>query len=976
MKYTIPHRVSVRVSPSSIAVWWGVFIGCVGLQSTHAIDLNYDAHVAPLLTKYCAGCHNDSDREAEFSVSTFDSLMTGAPEGAVVVPRNASESKLLQLITATDSSMMPPEGEPRPNADEVAVIRQWIETGAVGPSKQMGRSRTLRPPKLPAAASELHYVGAACLISENLLATGALGSVQVQNTVTSQVLWKNSELPGKVNSIRLSPNGEWLIISGGVAGLGGEVTVINAKTGQVVRRLLGHSDAVYCASMSGDAKWIASGSYDRKVILWDVNAGESVRELTGHNGPIYDLDFHPNSQSLVTASGDQTVKFWNVNDGSRLDTFGQPEGEMLCVRFSADGNSVFAGGADRQIRKWQIMAHDKPTINPMKVARFAHESDVLHIELIAKDRLVSCSRDLQVKLWSTEVLEPLGVLTETQDLPIALCLHEESSLEVVEISGRRHQIALDAFDQSNRSMLGEVVGSEAATKPKPEEIAAFSASLPSDHNTYQSTEPNDSFALAIPVLLPAEIDGLIAPANSAIKEDVDIYRFEARAGQPWIFEIKASRDKSKLDSRIDIVDERGQSVERTRLQAVRETYFTFRGKDSNTIDDFRLHKWEDMELDEYLFANGEVVRLWLYPRGPDSGFKVYPGSGSRTTFFDTTPVAHALGEPAYIVRELKPGEQALPNGLPVFPIYFENDDDPQRRFGTDSKLIFVAPQDGTYYVRVRDARGFAGPDYSYRLSIRTPQPDFALSLNVEKLEIPVGSGREWSVSVTRIDGLDGPISVELQGLPEGLVATNPLIIEAGQISAVGTIYATDAARPLVADATIVDSSTAEATNSETAPPESDASKPASTTNFIKLIATTQINGQLVSREHTSQLELNVVQPIGLRFELYDANETNRPLSELTLHPGETTTARIVLERNGTEGPISFGNEDSGRGLPHGAFVDNIGLNGLLIPAEQNEREFFITVASKVAPGRYQFHLRSTNGNPTSRPIWLNVLQRD
>ncbi|MEZ6076210.1 MAG: hypothetical protein R3C56_11235 [Pirellulaceae bacterium] len=52
----------------------------------------------------------------------------------------------------------------------------------------------------------------------------------------------------------------------------------------------------------------------------------------------------------------------------------------------------------------------------------------------------------------------------------------------------------------------------------------------------------------------------------------------------------------------------------------------------------------------------------------------------------------------------------------------------------------------------------------------------------------------------------------------------------------------------------------------------------------------------------------------------------------------------------------MGKEDSGRNLPHGAFVDNIGLSGLLIPEGQTQREFFITAAPKVAPGRRQFHL--------------------
>ena len=130
---------------------------------------------------------------------------------------------------------------------------------------------------------------------------------------------------------------------------------------------------------------------------------------------------------------------------------------------------------------------------------------------------------------------------------------------------------------------------------------------------------------------------------------------------------------------------------RVLLQAVRDSYFTFRGKDDTESGDFRVFNWQEMKLDEYLYSNGEVVKLWLYPRGPDSGFGTYPGQGSRWGYFDTTPLAHALGEPCYIVEPHPPGTKLVPNGLPVFPLNFENDDDSHRELGKDSRLLLHRP---------------------------------------------------------------------------------------------------------------------------------------------------------------------------------------------------------------------------------------------------------------------------------------------
>jgi hypothetical protein len=56
------------------------------------------------------------------------------------------------------------------------------------------------------------------------------------------------------------------------------------------------------------------------------------------------------------------------------------------------------------------------------------------------------------------------------------------------------------------------------------------------------------------------------------------------------------------------------------------------------------------------------------------------------------------------------------------------------------------------------------------------------------------------------------------------------------------------------------------------------------------------------------------------------------------------------------------------------YIDNLGLNGLLIVEGQDEREFFITAAPKAPPGRRLFHLRAApDGGQASLPAVINVL---
>ena len=162
-----------------------------------------------------------------------------------------------------------------------------------------------------------------------------------------------------------------------------------------------------------------------------------------------------------------------------------------------------------------------------------------------------------------------------------------------------------------------------------------------------------------------------------------------------------------------------------------------------------------------------MVKLWLYPRGPDSGFTVYPGFGNRHTYFGTSGLTHALGEPCYVVEPIPAGAEPVPNGLPVYTLFYENDDDPKRRLGSDSKLTFTAPADGKYRVRIGDVRGFGGEGFHYELIARAPAPSFKVTHNRDaKKEIPLapGTGKEFIVKVERYDGFEGPIEVSVEGL--------------------------------------------------------------------------------------------------------------------------------------------------------------------------------------------------------------------
>ncbi|MEO0448461.1 MAG: WD40 repeat domain-containing protein, partial [Verrucomicrobiota bacterium] len=578
----------------------------------------------------------------------------------------------------------------------------------------------------------------------SLTAEGRYGEIHLEGGPSPLTLATS----GKVTSLEFSPSGSFLLSASGISGLRGEATLWNPRQGTIVRTFSeDHRDMLYDATFSPDETLIATAGYDRRIHIWEVATGRLHRTITGHNGAVFDLAFSPDGSLLASASADQTGKIWRVSDGVRLDTLNEPEAEVNQISFTPDGTHILAAGADHRIYLWKAISRTEPRINPLIHARFAHEDEILAFALDPSGGfLTTASTDGTVKRWTVPDL----ILQQTwSDQPLISALTPSSHAASLNGTIKHYPASSEAVEED-----------------------------PASQHTMLSSP-----ASAVDRQLRT-IEGTIDHPGKT-----DDHVFQAKAGETVILEVNAARSKSPLDSKLQILyAETGAPVERVILQATRDSWFTFRGKDAKTTDDFRVHNQSLMEINELLYANGEVVQLYHYPRGPDSGFKVYPGRGSRTTLFDTTPLAHALGQPCYIVTPHPAGTDVPSNGLPTWTLYYENDDDAQRRFGSDSRLTFTAPQDGSYLARVSDVRGFSGPDSTYTLTIRSPDPHFTVSVK-GKDKISPGSGKELEVNITRIDGFEEEIELTVTGLPPGFTATSTSV-QPGHTQAIILVSAT------------------------------------------------------------------------------------------------------------------------------------------------------------------------------------------
>src|SRR5688572_2747643 len=114
---------------------------------------DYVKDVAPILTKYCAGCHNADEREGKLSLESFADLQKGGEHGASVVPGQSASSRMIRVLTGDAEPKMPPKDNEAPTEAELATLKAWVDAGAKGP-EGVEPPRVLVTPKVPAAKGD------------------------------------------------------------------------------------------------------------------------------------------------------------------------------------------------------------------------------------------------------------------------------------------------------------------------------------------------------------------------------------------------------------------------------------------------------------------------------------------------------------------------------------------------------------------------------------------------------------------------------------------------------------------------------------------------------------------------------------------------------------------------------------------------------------------------------------------------------
>lgn len=251
-------------------------------------------------------------------------------------------------------------------------------------------------------------------------------------------LLKRYDLKAKLFSVAFSADGKWLA-SGDESATVQVWRTDQSGAGPTMREQ--YSQPVRAVAFHPDRPILASGSYDRKVRIWDLREPQS-RILGEHPGGVTSLSFASDGSTLASASRDGTVCLWDPNTLTRrLEVPSFHKSCIWTLAVSPDGKWLATGGDDRTVRLWNLEGDSR-------AARILGRHE-MYVRAAAFSRdgklLASGSRDGTVRLWHVHEPEKEPIILRGFDLGVGALAFSLDS-KTLAIAGWDHTVQLRDVD--------------------------------------------------------------------------------------------------------------------------------------------------------------------------------------------------------------------------------------------------------------------------------------------------------------------------------------------------------------------------------------------------------------------------------------------------------------------------------------------------------------------------------------------------
>ena len=402
----------------SLCILFGLSLSATAQEKKEKVT--YIDHVQPIFRAKCFACHNPDKKSGGLDLTNFTAMQQGGSSGEVIEPGDIEGSYLWLVVNHDSEPFMPPNSDKMP-AEMLAVIKAWIEGGAletksskavVKPKKQMELALTFAsnerpegPPPMPTRLSLQPVVHTERTTAVNSIATSPWAplvaisgqkQIQLYNTQTLELAGVIPFPEGEPQVLRFTRNGQFLLAAGGVGSSIGRAILFDVKTGERITEVGDELDAVLGADISSDLKYIALGGPQKVVRIYSTQTGEKLFEMRKHTEWVTAVEFSPDGVLLATGDRNGGVFVWEAETGREYLGLRGHSKEISGFSWRSDSNVLASASEDASVRTWEME-------NGSQLKSWgAHGGGTSSVWFTRDNQIVTAGRDKTAKLWNQD----------------------------------------------------------------------------------------------------------------------------------------------------------------------------------------------------------------------------------------------------------------------------------------------------------------------------------------------------------------------------------------------------------------------------------------------------------------------------------------------------------------------------------------------------------------------------------------------
>jgi serine/threonine protein kinase len=284
----------------------------------------------------------------------------------IALVAQSSRYQSTQEMAGTMAYMAPEQiqGKPKPASDQYSlgiVVYEWLtgERPFHGSAIEIISQHLAIPPvplreKNPAIPKEVEEVLKIALAKDP---KERFDNIQAFATALEQACYGQADMPTFVKPPHLNALPQRPAVALSTPQLPKtQIITPSPSMGRLISLYRGHTNTVETLAWSPDGKYIASGSSDKTVQLWEVGTGQKLFHYSRHAEKVNAVAWSPNQKYIASVSDDKTMHVWeSVTGNSTFDHQGWA-GAPKAVTWAPDNVHIATGDEEGSILVWDILS--------------------------------------------------------------------------------------------------------------------------------------------------------------------------------------------------------------------------------------------------------------------------------------------------------------------------------------------------------------------------------------------------------------------------------------------------------------------------------------------------------------------------------------------------------------------------------------------------------------------------------------------